>query len=1377
MFRRNTRAYRLMLAFVALLVVGGLGVGYLVFRINAEALADLPNAAEESYKRGREALEAQDAAKALKNLDEAKGLTEKAGLALDEEKKKAKAVTPEKEKEWEARQGKLYWLRSQILCDQAFAAALRDGKPINPLRDAFSGGEFRSVAQIPDRDDRFEAINRLRQASGVLTKDLAVQQETLRMELLEPFWNWTNIERICRRIINLDDKNLRAHYYLARFDFEQYQEGKILNDKQEPVAAFIPTDPRKRSRDRVNAAGEHLEILRQAPDTLIWRTLALDAQINRWLATDAAASGRETRKLDNEYRNLLWNTDTGVMARASRQEGFAVLSSVDFNGLLELHNGAIDFGVDRSRQSMGGDIKQLFQSLNALADLADHLWDNPHCKDYRSELLEANIRAGNKARRFLGGEAPPEWPAYRDHLEQLAQKAVAANLNAPTAYAFFAQLLNNEAHLAGKKGDRPAKQDLQERALKWINEGLKIANAAKAQNSSLVELHGMAVEILAMQGAESNALEPHLDALRKVNHIQRAAAILGVQEAALWTRQGKLAKARATLEELSKNPRLDEFRPRVLTLLANILLSTDQPVQAVSVLNELQKSYDRVEDLNPIERAWMVEFLREPQEIAMLIAIAELDSALAKYERFFVENPGRRDFDATTKLVLESHENRAAEALKKLSFGKESHQRALAKFVTYYLQTNRIGKALDTIDVLKKGYPDNVEVLRLEVAIDLLPNKDVSPALDTFEVHRNKGDRTIKSYLRAHPTDSAAKRFWVEWLIRTERREEALTYLKDLKNFPESRDPATERMLAVALLGDGQHDEGTKLLQKLAQQLPNDRSLDLLLIMTTVNPVIRQKMLDDARKTQENSGLLRLLLAEKLIADGKLAEAARLYWDTRDFTRVTMAARMGFLRSLWLLADADPDKALAQIEQYIQESPEDGMVYVLAAYAKLKREEFGEAADSWERKKTMCGALAAWDAAAHKGGIAAPERAIFKSQFWSMANRPDQAWALLEPFAQERYERSLIQLVEVALEIGDDQKLVRALQCVRLLQEGRDVAPFHLLEARVHARMGNRAKAAYVLKELQKKLPTFLPAYPLLVQLLNERQQTDEAAKITDEWLKLAPDDPVPMMESIRQELAAGRTVKAKDTATGFLRSAEERAEAKLPKSTDPDVMKANQNILRNVRVSANLMLAQAWQFAEQYQGAEEYLAECLREAPNYIPARLLRAQNETAQKRWAKAAADYEAVLKDDKDNFIARTNLAWLFAEHLDRRPEAMKLIREELKNGYTGRPVDVKRLSPEFLDTLGVVFTATARKDDKNVFTEMLEIFDSAQRRYPNDPRLFQHLGDAYAGSNQNDEAVSAYQRALKLLDEGKGTMSADRRNDLMEKLKQSMKAIGS
>ncbi|MCE9530046.1 MAG: tetratricopeptide repeat protein, partial [Planctomycetes bacterium] len=1013
-------------------------------------------------------------------------------------------------------------------------------------------------------------------------------------------------------------------------------------------------------------------------------------------------------------------------------------------------------GIDVLR--VEGNREPLFLALQSLGEVTASLGEIKHGAPFRTRMLESNINAAIRARAALGTEPSDEWSAVRDHLEKLARiiadtsnqirqevgsdrlarALVEAGVNRPLAFSALARMLIQEGYLEGKMGNVPAQRELETRALKWIDEGMKLippegiveekdekkSERQKAERErrilEIIDLHAAAIEIQISRGEKEAEIKPHLDALDQLKH-PRATAISSVQKAAIEMRAGRFAAARAFLETALKTPRSADLRPRALILLANVYLTTQQSSEAAVVLKELEKIYTKIEKMSPAEAAWIMEFLRDPQELALLSVVADLEIATEKLNRSRAKRSVQQSpvVPITTEEVdiVRADQDAAARSIKRLKAPSDANRLARTMIFNYFLRTGQRGKAEAELKSLKAEYPRSVEVLRAEVTFSILPAPGDKIDADSAKLRVKKTDDLILAFQSENPNDAAVKRFWAEWLIRTSRTEEALAYLENPLNFPGERDEATKRVLAVALLNRGDRDRG----QKLLLELPRDASIEALLIRTTANPETRQQLLEKAVIKHESNGQFQVWKGEQLLADGKHLEAADVFWKAREYTRVGDAARMGLLRSLLGLADTDPAKVLDAVAKYSAESKDEAILYSIAAFAALRRDEIGTEADVWPGTKTMWAALNRWRERATKSGLDAPSIALFLSQFWMLANRPDLAFNTLD-LSQQRSEAVLNRLIELALASNDETR----------------------------------------------------------------RNQTARAAEWTARWRKVAPDDPLPLFESIRQDLVAGRLEKAQNEAEIFLAESAERAEKRLTKSDVPSLEKRRQERLKDLRAYTLISYAQTWQQAGQLDGAEAFVTRALREQPQNMAALLFEAQIALARKDWAKARDLYKSILEKDKENYVAHVNLAWVLAEHFNQSAENMteslKLVRRVMKEPTNPqdppkeKPIAVERLSPEFLDTLGKVYREAAlQKVEPGLYGKMEKVFRDASRQFPSDPRMQLHLAEAHVGLADRVRATQEYEKALALAREGKGPFSETERREFIQKILDRMKGL--
>lgn len=1347
MLRGKSRWYRwTIIVSLIIIMIGGGVIAWLGYE-HRKYQAELPGLAQASYDRGRQLLDNQHADRAIAAFEEAIDLSSKALRGIEEDEKRTKSPSQAQVNDWNERRGRTLWVRSQAMRDLVFARAIKDGKPIEQTEDSSNGETFRSFLKIAQADVRNESIACLREAAHRMPKDFAIQQESLRLELLTEKYDWTRIEFLSRNLVAIDPRNVRARYLVARIEL-----AIEMQDVVHPGKAP--------NRERLDAAREHLAVIKQAPSYPLWRVMLLEARAEQW-ATLAAAGPRETRTIrtSKKLADLLFHPEQGALARAANRDSFGTLGRFDVEGLIALHRLAIDWGIEEAAMSRASETARLFDCLKAYAVLVDELSANPRATAYWNGMLDTAMFSLAKARRALGPFPAEGWREVRDQFEELARKMADARLSRPYAYALLAQLLSNDAHLEGKQRHLDEKRELEQRATKWIKEGIELARAANEPDTRLVELHTVALEIGGSTADHLQTAAVHIDALKKIGD-PRSLAIANLHEAAIFVRQGRLSNAKSSIESVIRNPQGEDVRPRALALYANILLSLQQPQDATAALRQLKRLREQLKQFSPPERAWMEEFLRDPHELDLMLVISELATAVEKIARLKKELLDGAVFEE----IIGTHEQNARNALRDLREQTAAHRVGRTAFAAYYLRTGQLTKATDAVRTLQLEDPKSVEALRLKVALLLTPEQDVPDVPGAAERRRREVDRTIESSLESN-NSLPAKLLWAEWLIATNRAEQACMYLMNEKEFPDPADLNVKTMLGIAQIQQGNREQGLNHLK----ELPKTAAIEALLIREDSPMDVREQLLRDAIGKYENNGQFHIMEGERLLTAGKFQESAQAFHQAREFTRVTPQAERGVLRSLLSLTHLDSMAALKLIDRFSEERPNEASLYAVAAYAGLLRGDLGNTWDSWTTTRSMSAALNRWAAAGKQNGMDAASIALFRAHFWQLADQPNRAWAELEP-VKPYNSAVLIRMIQLAIDSEDGDKHKIAADLLVLLRQDRKEESFPtLLEARLLAVRGERERAIELLEGLLKREPKYLNAYPLLVRMLNERNLGERAASWTATWLKAAPLDPAAVVESIRIDLVAGKVERATDAAEALIIESVDRADKMFAKVTGPgaEMLKANQ--LKAVHFAACLALAQAWQDANRLEGAEDFIGRCLKDEPKSLSARLLAAQNALASKDWPKARLRYEQILQDNKDHQIAQTNLAWLLADKLDEPLEGLKVIRNLVDNSSNSKSARIDRMSPDFLDVVGVVYLRAAQaSDEKKLLVEMVKIFEGASQRFPDDPKFRLHLAEAYAGLAERSRALATFELALKLAEAGNGRFSTEARKEFIQRV---------
>jgi tetratricopeptide (TPR) repeat protein len=377
-----------------------------------------------------------------------------------------------------------------------------------------------------------------------------------------------------------------------------------------------------------------------------------------------------------------------------------------------------------------------------------------------------------------------------------------------------------------------------------------------------------------------------------------------------------------------------------------------------------------------------------------------------------------------------------------------------------------------------------------------------------------------------------------------------------------------------------------------------------------------------------------------------------------------------------------------------------------------------------------------------------------------------------------RNEEVLTKLIDLALASSDDDKISMAMNYLNFLKEIKgDALSTVIYGARLLERTGEAASAIALLETALQKDPKQFNLYPDLIRMLNDHGGEQRAAQLVATWRARQPDNFLPAMEEIRQDLVAKRIREAEEKSEHFFAAkAKEADDSFAILGVDDEKAKDGRRI--EVRGAACRAISQAWLQGGQPEGAEKWIARWLKEQPKDADALMLRAQAEIVREQWPKAYETYEEILKDDKNknNWVAQVNEAWLLAVHLNKPDEGLKIIRSKLQGPFSSKAIAVERMPAEFLDVLGKVYVQAIHANvDKNLPEEMVKIFETASKRYPSDPRILFFLGVAYAELKEKGQASDALKNALRLAKAGKGPLTTDQREKLIQKITDSMNGI--
>ncbi len=1298
-----------------------IGAGYLAYRtfFASGSAARQLRSADDAFARGTAAYEAKNWGEAATRFDEANLLTDKAMDAWKEQVE-AKKIPPE---EALALRGQILWIKARALRDQAYAKGHVEGKPLPDVADTQYDETFRSFGAIPNAEAQGAARNSLRLAYLSTTADpelnKQILKEMLRFELVFTPIDWKFVEPALRKAVEINANDARANYYLARYEYEQPDDG-----------TGAPTPLARRSAERVDRARERLAAARKGKAPY-WRATGLEAEILDWPVRTAAARKVKPDAVaaaEKALDALLFDGPGAAVGAAERGEYLTALGTADVLGLVSVLTVAAERAATVAR-APGGSPERLRSVVRAGLAVGNKVADDKAIQPFLRELAPAIAELVAGAQSLLAKADVGAWAATMAALDGLLAKAPDTVQNAPRVRLARARIATADALTAT---DPNRAKELLTRAVKELEEGLKAAEAARTAPAVIDEFHADLLERKFAQGAKVEELEPHLARLR-------ASALPRVQQTGRFydglvaERQGRLDKSRKLFQTVTADRGNPDLAFQAAVQLANIGIATGDWTAALGALKDVEARYNSP-DLPAAARTWADERLGGADGLTASLVVANLQVAIATALRYQRENPGR-PFPTDLLTGYVSVAEGLAKKLRSPTAADRATRLALASF-DFASGRKKEGDA--RLDTLAVDYPESVDVLRMRCQLLATP---VEPGAATNPNGVLAADFVIRKFLKDYPENRAARLFYAEWLLRTDRADKAIEYLNAKDSFPGGRDASVDRLLAAALLRTGQQGEAQKVLNRL----PPDPTIEAVLIQAAGARAGADRF-KEALSKYEDQGLLRVYEAALQFADGKYEAAARGFASATEFTRYGGAARAGLRRSLFALAETDPAKGRDLAIGFAGELPDEPGVYLAAAFAARLADDVGVPDDQWAQTKTMYAAVNQWEAVAVKGGARPADAVAVKAQFRALAGDIEGARQVATA-GRNRDPKNvnlLILSAELALDPPADPARAREF-LVAATKENSSDPRLPLVDAAIRTVDGDHAGAASVYERLVGERPRDPGPRAQLVAALEAANKRDDALARAREWAGAFPADHRAASAVVRLLVTTNKREEAVKAADAFVAErvaeARKRAETANPPLTVGDGDKAADA----ARAAALLATASGFFLAGAYPDAEVRAREAQKAQPESDAAALMLGDAALMRKDWDAAQTVYAALLVKHPRHAIAGNNLAWILAEVRNDPAKALAIINEVRKARGGDRPVGPERLSADFLDTLGLIYVKLAQPERT---AEMRTTFEAAVRRYPTDPRMRLYLGHALAAGGERSKALEAFDEAVRL-----------------------------
>lgn len=489
--------------------------------------------------------------------------------------------------------------------------------------------------------------------------------------------------------------------------------------------------------------------------------------------------------------------------------------------------------------------------------------------------------------------------------------------------------------------------------------------------------------------------------------------------------------------------------------------------------------------------------------------------------------------------------------------------------------------------------------------------------------------------------------------------------------------------------------------------------------------------LQKAVKADPESAYLRLELADFLIKASKVEEA-------RTHAGVALELDPGNRRARRLLAGiytltGNHQAAIKQYEELLVEEPEnsEAIFYLVALYVETLEYEKALALLQEYREKRPQDVFAPF----YLGKVYA-ELKLYKDaeRYYNEALEIDpemvDAWlslGLIYEFTERREEA--VKAYRKLLEIdGDDRQALERLG--QLLVSD-----------------GNLDAALEIFQRLQSQgeVPVSINVKIALIYFQQAKYQ--EAAAILEELHAIHPEQQRITFYLASSYEALERQSEALELFLAIPESDDLYYDARIHSAFLYEAREEYQkceNILREMivnypdKVGLYRMLSSLRRKQNDDQGALQVLQDALSQHPDDYKLRFALGVVYNDLGRAADSVTVMQALLKEDPDDATVLNFIGYTYVEQGVQLDDAEKLLN---------RALELKPDSGYILDSLGWLFFV--RKD----YEKALEYLLRARDGVPDDPVIYDHLGDIYVAVENHGEAVRSFKRSLELKDDAK------------------------
>jgi tetratricopeptide (TPR) repeat protein len=559
-------------------------------------------------------------------------------------------------------------------------------------------------------------------------------------------------------------------------------------------------------------------------------------------------------------------------------------------------------------------------------------------------------------------------------------------------------------------------------------------------------------------------------------------------------------------------------------------------------------------------------------------------------------------------------------------------------------------------------------------------------------------EKVLRQIIVAAPNNDAARRTFIQFLIADGRPAEAEAEMRKLASA--SPDDTQLGLDLAALVNQTRGPEAAlQELKDLVAAHPAAAAYKLSLAQRTYlqgkapDAIAILDALISSDAAAESRQKAQILLAAIQQDLGKIEEASRIIEEVlaKDQKNADALA----LRANIKLANRDPDGAITDLREALNQKPDDPALLALSAKAYEQQGSVNLAVESY--------------VSAAKNSRYDPRLVLEASRFLTLRNRTQAAEQLLtEALTLHPSDRAvLMALAEIKL---NKQDWRGAQELTNILKQAGDTTGLsERIQGAVYFGQGKYDESLEALKSAKEIAPTTSQPLAPIVQAYVSAGKLDEASAFLDEMLKLNPSD----LEALILQGRIKSFAKKPDEAEKYFRAAME----KQPNSS--------------AGVTA---LAELYFMLGRVDDAEKLLQEAKAKIPK-DPAITLAIGSILETKGDTEGAiAILEEQWEVNPDNIVVANNLASLLSDYrtdkksLDQAQDVAKVLES----------ID----SPYYLDTLGWI---AYRQED---FRTALSRLEDAKAKLPNNAIVRYHLGMTYLALKRPDDARKEFEAAKSL-----------------------------